>query len=276
MDNNINLIIEELYNIMETDAIEKARESRKDFNNYKLNGKNIPRVTKIIDSCVDNAGLLIWAVNLGSKQYYAQQTEVTTIGTKVHEAIEEYINGNEPKLNYNSILKKDIAICQAYDNFVMWLNCLIEMGHTFTTIGTEIKIVTPFYAGTIDCICKIDNYYYIIDFKTSKELRYDYFIQVCAYKWAVDNGYLDPKYNIGHINGIGLIRVDKTYKKFEDLFMNENNLEQLRMINYYQNTFFNMLHLYYDRINCDYSFHKYKKTYNHNIESGLITEENNK
>ena len=47
---------------------------------------------------------------------------------------------------------------------------------------------------------------YIIDFKTSKQISYEYIIQTCAYMWLINNGFFPE---ISHIDGVGIIRVDK-------------------------------------------------------------------
>jgi ATP-dependent exoDNAse (exonuclease V) beta subunit len=57
-------------------------------------------------------------------------------------------------------------------------------------IATETTIFSDIhgYAGTVDCICRIDGVPYVIDFKTSKQVWHEYELQISAYRVALENG----------------------------------------------------------------------------------------
>ena len=237
----------------------------KNFTTYKFNdnGKEIgvPRVSNILKECIFKEFLINWAAKIGTFQMKIEQNKATTIGTAVHEMIECYINnGDIIDLSYKLPPQYMEYINTAFNNFLCWENNLHNMGFNIDDVfGTEVEIVCPYYGGTIDCIMKINNAWYIIDFKTSKQISYEYIIQTCAYLWVVNNYY--PKFP--HINGIGIIRIDKEKSnKFNDLFLNEFDLYQNNLINEYIKGFGALLNSYYNNINMRNLFYKYKKEYN--------------
>lgn len=253
-------ISDDLYDMLTLDAIEAYR-GRKDFLAYQYNGVNVPRVTKILDDCMNREYLIMWAVNLGKYGYLNEKDFATSVGSKVHEMIEHFLQtGEDLDIEYKKAPKQAPVINRAYNNFKRWYTKLINDGNKFELIGLEIPLICPFYAGTCDCICKINGAIYILDFKTSKKISYEYFIQICAYKWMIDNGFL-LEYNIKHIDGVGIIRVDKESHEYEDLFLNEFNIEQNKIINDYIKGFFSILNTYYNKLNMEYIFSQYKKKY---------------
>ena len=123
-------------------------------------------------------------------------------------------------------------------------------------VGVEIPVTCPWYGGTIDAIVKINGAYYIIDFKTSKNISFNYLVQVSAYMWIINNGY-SP--NLPMIDGIGIIRVDKScYGRYEDLFLNNFVTAQRLSIEEYQRTFAAYVNSYYRSLNAEYMTDIYK------------------
>ena len=52
----------DIYDLVQLEAVEKARIKRKDFNIYKYNDEiPVPRVTKIIADCMNTDWLIKWA-----------------------------------------------------------------------------------------------------------------------------------------------------------------------------------------------------------------------
>ena len=250
-----------LYDMLLLDSVESVRH-REDFSVYSYNDIPVPRVTKILDSCINKDFLIIWAAKLGYYKYLNEKDFATSIGSKVHEMIEHFLHtGEDLDISYKKAPKQAPIIDTAYNNFKNWFYYLQSLNCKFELIDTEISLSCPYYGGTLDCLCKINNAVYILDFKTSKKISYDYIMQVIAYKWMVDNGYLDPKYNINHIDGVGIIRVDKEQNKFEDLFLNEFDQYGKSMIDVYTKGFGSVLSSYYSKINMEYTFSNYKKHY---------------
>ena len=252
MPNNIVLKSYNIDDLLESEAIENAR-ANKDFSMYEYNGIKVPRVTSIIDSCFNREYLVQWAISFGNKySYFAEKDRILSIGTKSHEMIEEFLKtGIEQEAPYRKAPKQAPIIELVYNNFKDWYNHLIEAGNTIEIVGLEVPVINPYYGGCIDCIAKINNAYYILDFKTSKKISYEYLLQVCAYLWTVNNGYTPE---LPHISGIGIIRLDKESHRYEDYFLSEFVPEQLEMINYYIRGFGSILNTYYEKLNMEYWF----------------------
>lgn len=260
MDNNI-ITVESypLQDLLESEAIEYAR-IKDNFSIYEYNGVPVPRVTKIIDDTFNREYLIQWAISFNNRYLYLNaRDQILSIGTKTHEMIEKFLEtGEEQEAPYKKAPKQAPAIERAYNNFRNWYDHLINTGNKFELIGLEIPVVNPYYGGCIDCIAKINNAYYILDFKTSKKISYEYILQTCAYMWTINNGFCPE---LPHISGIGIIRVDKESDRYEDLFLNEFIPEQNMMLNDYIRGFGSILRTYYEKLNMEYMFNQYKKSY---------------
>lgn len=237
---------------------EKYRDKHFDYYSYQNIG--VPRVTHILNQCVNKDFLIAWAAKLGKQKYFFEKNKATTIGTRTHELIEEYLTTGRFAENifYKTppSMKKNVSI--AFDNFKEWMNTLASKGYFISDIiAIEKQITCPYFGGTIDCICRINGKVYIVDFKTSKQISPEYLLQVCAYTWICNSGYIP---NIPHIDGVGIIRVDKESKhKFEDLFLNYNIPWQADIIDNYIKDFGVLLQSYYTIINMEKEFSNIKK-----------------
>ena len=234
----------------------------KNFDTYKFNGLPVPRVSNILKECISKEFLISWAARLGTQQYMIEKNKATTIGTRVHEMIENYLlTGNDLNLSYKIVPNYIKSVNIAYNNFKLWVDNINNLGYKIEKIlATEQEVTCPYYGGTIDCIMKINGAIYIIDFKTSKQISYEYIIQTCAYMWLINNGFFPE---ISHIDGVGIIRVDKEKEgKFEDLFLNEYTPYQKEIIDQYIRGFGSLLNSYYNNINMKILFSNYKKSYN--------------
>lgn len=262
----------ELDSIVELESIENARSRRKDFSFYQYNGINVPRVTKVISDCNNTEWLIKWACGLGWYGYLREKDFATSVGSYVHEMIEHYIKtGEDLKIDIKETSKQAFAIDRAYANFKSWYMDLLNNGYSIEILGIEVPVITPYYAGTLDCICRLRKDGYestlILDFKTSRKIEYGYLVQLAAYYYAVNNGYCEIK---THVDGVGIIRVDKEATYYEDLFIMEAN--NLQMLNYYVNGWFSILSTYYNKINMEYTFNQYKKNYTgiDNVTNNLV------
>lgn len=259
---NDNLPMIKMYGIedlLESDAIENAR-SKESFSMYEYNGIKVPRVTKIIDDCFNKEFLVQWAISFNNKYAYLNEKQfILDVGTKAHNMIEEFLRtGQEQEVSYKRAPRQAPIIEKVYNNFRDWFDNLINTGNKFELIGIEVPVINPYYGGCIDCIAKINGACYILDFKTSKKISYEYLLQVCAYMWTVNNGFAPE---LPHINGIGIIRLSKESNTFEDLFLNEFIPEQNELIQSYTRGFGSILNAYYNKISMEYNFNQYKKDY---------------
>lgn len=255
--------IHELQDIFLINSISK--EYREDnFDTYKFYDIPVPRVSNILKECIAKEYLMKWAASIGMKAMYSQQKKATTIGTIVHELIERHLTGNTEEYDY----RKDVptsylySIEKAFNNFLLWERNLNRLGYNIDAIiGTEMTVTCPYYGGTIDCIMRINGYNYIVDFKTSKSISFEYIIQTCAYLWIINNGYAP---DIPLVDGISIIRIDKQMSKFEDLFLNIHIPEQKIIIDQYIQGFGSLLYSYYNQINMKNLYSAYKKSYDFN------------
>lgn len=260
-----SVIEEYLKDIFLLDTIDyKYRENN--FSTYDFNGLKVPRVSNILKTCLDQEYLINWAARVGFKKMESIRETATTIGSAVHELIEHFLLTGSDKdvaeLKISPFLQDQVL--RSYNNFKQWKLHLEILGCTIEEIiAIETQVVTPLYGGTIDCIMKINGKVYIVDFKTSKQIDYQYIIQTCSYMWAVNNGYGN---NLPHIDGIGIIRVDKYKKIYEDLFLNEHIPYQRDMINRYYQGFASML-------NCYYRQHDMRILFNNAINNMIPTQE---
>ena len=252
-------------------------EERKEWNCYKYNDTPVPRVSHILAQCTNNDYLIQWAANIGRRKYDWIREKALTVGTIVHEMVDDYltakyINHTTYTVDYGNIEPEyRDSVYNAFENFKLWEKRLESFNaHIEEIFGFEIPIITPWYGGTIDAIFKINGVWYLIDFKTSKQIDTSYILQASAYLLGIDSGYLSGAPNIG---GIGIIRMDKSrYGAIDDLFLNKSDINQNAIITDAEECFKSYLYAYYRSINHQYNIDNYSKTYN----AKEIFEERNK
>lgn len=261
MNNAITFIEDELLKLA------GVEEERKEWNHYTYNGAPVPRVSHILSQCTSNDYLIQWAANIGRRKYDAIREKALTVGTIVHELVDDYLTAKytdkKPFSVDYSLIDDDYksAVYNAFENFKLWEARLNSFDIQIEEIyGFEIPIITPWYGGTIDAIFKINGIWYLIDFKTSKQIDESYILQTAAYLYGIDNGFLPGAPEIG---GIGIIRMDKSnYGVISDLFLNKSNPYQNDIITKAQECFRSYLNAYYRTINHVYNVQSYSKLYN--------------
>lgn len=203
---------------------------RNKWEKYEYQGINVPRVTSIINDTINKEYLNSWAAKLGD-QYRRTMDMILDTGTLAHLMIEDFINKGRISGIYDGVDNADqLKASRAYHNFVNFWNDLKKNGYIITPIVTEMEFATPWYGGTIDFIASITSpegitRNYILDFKTSGKISFQYFLQTMAYKQACEylryTQELEPgtnpisNFKVPEINGIGIIRVDKESNKYE-------------------------------------------------------------
>ena len=147
----------------------------------------VPSVTTILDKTSDKTALIAWRKRVGEAEANRVSKESAGLGTKVHDALEKHILGEEVTFGNNmvSVMAKDMSELMINEGFAnideVW--------------GTEIGLIAPgLYAGTTDCIGVHNGQDAIIDFKTSKKIKKeewieDYYLQCCAYALAHNEMY---------------------------------------------------------------------------------------
>jgi len=147
----------------------------------------VPSVTTVLDKTSDKTALIAWRKRVGDDEANRISRESAGLGTKVHDALEKHILGEQVTFGTNmvSVMAKEMSelvINEGFKNIdEVW--------------GTEIGLIAPgLYAGTTDCVGLHKGDEAIIDFKTSKKIKKeewieDYFLQCCAYALAHNEMY---------------------------------------------------------------------------------------
>ena len=145
------------------------------------NNKPVPSVTTVLSGTSKSKdGLLQWRNRVGEEEAERIIKQSTDIGTAVHEAIENYLNGkswDNFEETYDQLLAKKMS-----NKFIIdGLKGITEIW------GLEVGLVLDnLYAGTADCVGEYEGIPTLIDFKTAKKIKKrewieDYFLQGCAY-----------------------------------------------------------------------------------------------
>lgn len=155
----------------------------KEAGRYYIDSNNnpVPSVTTVLSNTSNKKDSIEqWRKRVGEEEANRITKKSTDIGSMVHEALELFLNGRD------------------WDNFSEDPNDLIAKKITTKFINTGLNSITEvwgleiglilegLYAGTADCVGKINGVPSIIDFKTSRKMKRrewieDYFLQGCAY-----------------------------------------------------------------------------------------------
>ncbi|MDA0900246.1 MAG: preprotein translocase subunit TatA, partial [Proteobacteria bacterium] len=130
---------------------------------YYLDSKEnlVPSVTTILSATGDHSGIKAWKRRVGPKTALDVVEEATTLGSAVHLAIENYLNGEDWKQFTDDRL--GLMAHQIAKRFID--DCLNDIDEVW---GLESGLVLDgLYAGTADCIGIFRGQPTIIDFKTA-------------------------------------------------------------------------------------------------------------
>ena len=170
----------------------------------------VPSVTTILSDTGDKTALIAWRKRVGEREATRISTEAAGLGTKVHNALEKYILGEDWDTfgnNHVSVLAES-----------MTKSMIDGMDLVDALYGVEVGLIAKgLYAGTSDAIGMYEGEEAIIDFKTAKKMKKrewidDYFMQGCAYALA-HNEMFDTK-----IKKVFILMVDRD-SKFKDFII---------------------------------------------------------
>ncbi len=190
----------------------------KRLHSYKANDEIVPSATQIL-GIISKPALVPWALKMGAtwlernmfyddtssskgqgvfhtkgmgldalikgvkSAYKTKSGDALNIGTLTHDWLEEAIKwklgqGDAPKkpTHEGVINAVDAFRDWAGENDVEWISAEEKLYHR------EFK-----YAGTVDAIARINGEYCVIDWKTSKAVYPEYYLQVAAYAKAVED-----------------------------------------------------------------------------------------
>ena len=182
----------------------KRQES--DEGRFYLDSKNhpVPSVTTVLNKTSNKKeSIQQWRIRVGEEEANRIIKQSTDIGTMVHEALELYLNEKEWRNfsdNQDGVLAERMT-----EKFIdSGLNSITEVW------GLEVGLILDgLYAGTADCVGKINGVPSLIDFKTARKMKKrewieDYFLQCCAYANA-HNVMFDTD-----INQIVILMIDRS------------------------------------------------------------------
>lgn len=221
---------------------------------YQFQGQPIPRVSDILDLTCDSSWLVKWAMN--NRRARSIQRQSLSVGTVTHSRIENFlrdgvdIQDDYNQLDYESALQVDNAVRGFKNWYYYTTKNLYKKLHIYTM---ERPILTPWYGGTTDCLIGIidtdgKETKYVLDFKTSKVVSPNYFLQTYSYFW----GLMYEKYVIGNhmipdFDGLAILRVskDKSIGEYEYRTIEFTNPKCLTDVANLKQAFENMIHWYY-------------------------------
>lgn len=157
------------------DLITETKDGKRKYVTPK--GKKYPSITTVLGN-KNKDSLIEWKKRVGEKEANRVSRLSSSKGTKMHDAAERYLRGEEVKFQKFDHLAKSnfLSIKETLDKRIDNIYCL-----EFPLYSDYLKI-----AGRVDCIAEFDGIISVIDFKTSakpkkREWITNYFIQESAY-----------------------------------------------------------------------------------------------
>ncbi len=193
----------------------------------------VPSVTTILSATGDKTALMNWRKRVGDAEANRISQEAAGLGTKVHNALEKHILGEEISFGNNHI--SILAESMTSEMIDKGLSQVDEIW------GVEVGLIAKgLYAGTSDAIGMHEGQEAIIDFKTAKKIKKrewieDYFMQGCAYALA-HNEMFGTK-----IQKVAILMVDRE-AKYADFVIEGDEFE------HYCNKWANRLADYYNKV----------------------------
>ena len=196
---------------------------------YIYENKQVPRVTEILSMMLNDDWIANWANGLGWKRisYKAFMQEAADKGTYAHLAVERFLNRKDPDIENMGIMINNIkqSVYSAFDGFLMWWYDIHTKYEDIELIFSEERLIYKYFAGTCDCLLKVDGKYWLIDFKTSSHMSYKYALQLAAYR------YLLKELKDIDIDKAMILRLDKENHNYETYEYNMDNDEHKVFMN---------------------------------------------
>ena len=135
-------------------------------------------VTTFLNAYPTSEYLTKWIADRGFHESRQIRDEAGRKGTKIHLALQDLIEGKE-LYEANYLTEEWVKI----NSFVNWYH-----EYKPEIIAIELKIFSPKnkYCGTIDCIAKISEKIYVIDWKSSQSIHPSFSLQCSAYSQALE------------------------------------------------------------------------------------------
>ena len=147
-----------------------------------------------------------WANSLGFKGlgYRRELNKYAVEGTKVHNEIEHF-------LTEGLCMTDPVDKTMGFMSFIQWFNDYgYEKNTLIEPIMLEQSLIGKYFCGTIDAVMKIGNEVHIVDYKTSSNIGYKYFIQLSAYRYLLSKIGI----NIDKLTILQLNKYESKYKQY--------------------------------------------------------------
>ena len=202
----------------------------------------VPRVTSIISKCTSNDRLMHWANNLGfkHKSFEKERNSAANIGTLCHENIDAFLESDKHKLPKTL----PIEAKNAYLSFQKWFYDIFLLAD-INIVFHEKTLVCRYFGGTLDGLYNINGKLYLVDYKTSNHISYNYCLQLAAYRYMLLN-----ELNI-KIDGCIILQLSKKSIEYTEYVLNFNDPKHLEFIDQYERTFLSLVYSYYNIINME-------------------------
>ena len=246
------------------DLISKMAEIEVNTKRYESDTEDvhIPRVTEVLSAMLHEDGLMSWSNGLGWKRisYRAFMREAADKGTYSHLAIEKFLTNGFVDLEEMNIPERIFPVVQScMDGFMLWWKQLHTKYKTVEIVFLEETMIHSYFRGTCDCLMKLDGEYYLIDFKTSNHMSYNYPLQLAAYR------FLLRELKGIRLSGATVLVVSKTDHDYKSYDLDFNNKEHVTFIEDCEQTFLTLVSAYKMRLYTTEEYHnvygieKYKK-----------------
>ena len=209
---------------------------------YTYKGYKVPRVTSVLADMLNEEYLITWANNVGlfqRKKHTYYRNKATTIGSAVHNAIEERIQFQiTPDFENIKDAKDRLAASQSYNAFDSWWSIIESKSRV---ILEEYTLITEYCGGTLDLLININGKLYLLDFKTSSQMSFKYYVQLAAYRRMLYDllGYI--------VDGVIVLRLDKKTGRYEESVLDFSVYDDLLFIERCDSLFISILYGYYCR-----------------------------
>lgn len=166
----------------------KLEEEKDTDNSLRLkDGTKVPGATSIV-SLLDKPYLVNWANKLGLKGIDVKEykSESKRVGILIHSMLEGYLERKDIDVEDYTDEELDKAE-KSFMKYVEW-----QRDHTIQPIYLEHKLISEEYkfGGIIDCYCLFDGVPTLVDFKTSKSISKEQWLQLSSYKQLlIENNY---------------------------------------------------------------------------------------
>ena len=201
---------------------------------YFFGEARVPRVTKIIHRCIHAESLMNWANSLGFKHlsYTKELNKAANIGTECHESIESYLNDNSfTPMNISQEANN------AYQSFHKWYST-VASNNTIFPVYHEKHLICKYFGGTLDAIYNIGGKLYLIDYKTSNHVTYNYCLQLAGYLLMLEMEGIT-------VSGCIVLQLSKTSIDYNEYYINFDDPIQKNYIDECRIAFLSMVLWYY-------------------------------